>query len=587
VIDPRLTRIFVLPILAVVVLAAFSVGDRPNALRTFQAPDAYDGAVAMADVNRLITGYPSRPAGGAADRDAADEIAGRFKTDGLDVDTDTITARAPDGTSGDATQVYATRPGAGEGAIVVAAARDSIRPGSRAELTGTATLLELSNLLGKRRVSHPIVLASVSGTVGQLGYRALVKHVQAMDAPVRAIIVIGTVGTPDLSPPVVGFSNGPELASLRLRRTIEEAIRAQRPLGDARAGAAAQLVRLAAPVTTGGQGPLLRAGLPAILFSTSGDRVAPSDALPTAQRMEADGRAVLTSIIAIDNAGSVDLGPQQRLTAGDGTIPGWAIRAIVLVLLVAPGLLVIDGLARARRERQRVGRWMLWTALFAVPQLLAIGVVALANGAGWIDLPGGPIDPAVWDGDITPLAIFVGVTLVGQLALRPLILIALGLRGRRSNVPGAPLGLAVVLLVTAFATWVVNPAAAAMMVPAALIWPVILDTGMRPPKGWALLGVLVGLAPLLLLAENLLTRYPLGDASSAGSWFVALLSDGGIGLFPQLWFTVLMGCSIGALLLARHGRSTDPGDAEVTVRGPVTYAGPGSLGGTDSALDRG
>jgi hypothetical protein len=35
--------------------------------------------------------------------------------------------------------------------------------------------------------------------------------------------------------------------------------------------------------------------------------------------------------------------------------------------------------------------------------------------------------------------------------------------------------------------------------------------------------------------------------------------------------------------LARRGR---PEDIPVTVRGPVTYAGPGSLGGTESAIRR-
>jgi hypothetical protein len=38
-----------------------------------------------------------------------------------------------------------------------------------------------------------------------------------------------------------------------------------------------------------------------------------------------------------------------------------------------------------------------------------------------------------------------------------------------------------------------------------------------------------------------------------------------------------------AVRLARRGR---PEDIPVTVRGPVTYAGPGSLGGTESAIRR-
>lgn len=348
----------------------------------------------------------------------------------------------------------------------------------------------------------------------------------------------------------------------------------------------AQLVRLAAPVTTGGQGPLLREGLPAILFSTSGDRVPPADARPTEERLEADGRALLQSVIAIDNSAAVGLEPELRLAVADGIIPGWALRAIVLALLIPTGLLIVDGLARARRERQRVGRWVVWTLLFCLPQLLGILAVGLAARAGWVKLPGGPIDPALWSGEITPLAIFVVVTALGHLVIRPLLLFALGLKGKPSSGPGAPLALALVLEVSALLTWFVNPAAAAVMVPAVLLWPVVLDAGMRPGRVTAVLGVLLGLLPLLVLLQNLLTRYPLGDLSSSASWFVALLGAGDVGLFAQLWFAVLTGLSIGALLLARHGRYADPGDAEVTVRGPVSYAGPGSLGGVDSALDR-
>ncbi|MBJ7471895.1 MAG: hypothetical protein JHD16_11370 [Solirubrobacteraceae bacterium] len=584
--DPRLTRIFVLPLLAVLVLAAFSVQDRPRALRTFQAPDAFSGTAALAEVTRLAGVYPARPAGGPADTDAGRDIEQRFEADGLEVRTETAQVISPDGSDAEALQVTGERPGPKEGTIVIVAPRDGVRAGSRAELTGTATLLQLSSLLGKRRVEHPIQLVSVSGTMAQSGYRALARRLQSDDSPVRAVIVLGTLGTPDLLPPVVTFSNGPELASARLRRTIEEAIRNERSVGDARPGAVAQLVRLAAPVTTGGQGPLLRDGLPAILFSTSGDRVPPVDARPTAERMEADGRALLTSVIAIDNAGTVDLSPEQRLSAADGIIPGWALRAIVLALLIPPGLLIVDGLARARRQRQRVGRWVVWTLLLALPQLLGIGAVALAASAGWVDLPGGPIDPALWTGDLAPLVVFTVVAILGHFVLRPLLLFALGLRGQRSSGPGAPLALALVLEIAALATWVVNPAAAAVMVPAVVIWPVVLDSGMRPGRVAAIFGVVVGLLPLLILLENVLTRYPLGDVASSASWFIGLLSAGGVGLFAQLWFAVLTGCGLGALLLARHGRFSDPGDAEVTVRGPVTYAGPGSLGGVPSALER-
>lgn len=581
--DPRLTRIFVLPILAVVVIVAFSVQDRPRPLRTFQAADAFTGAATLLDVNRLTAVYPQRRAGSIADNDAAADVAARLQAAGLQVERETADVRTVDGQGAQAVQVYARRQGPRSGTIVIAAARDTVHTASRAEATGTATLLQLGEVLSGRQLEHPVLLASISGLPGQGGARALAEHLRGED-DVRAVIVLGTLGTPDLAPPVVAFSSGPEFASLRLRRTIEEAIRAQRSLGSARPSTAAQLARLAAPTTVGGQGPPLRDGQPAILFSTTGDRVPPTDVFPQEGRLEADGRAVLTSIVAIDNAGTIDLGPEQRLTTAEAVIPGWAIRAIVFALLAVPALLVLDGLARARRHRQRVGRWVLWAVLYGLPQLLGLLAVSIGAAAGWIELPGGPIDPALWSGSAAPLIVFAVVTLLGHLLVRPLLLTAVGLRGRRVTAPAAPLGFSLVLVITAFATWIANPAAAAMMVPAVLIWPLILDVRMRPGRWPALAGVVVGLLPLIALLWHLLTRYPLGDWSSSASWFVALLATGDLGLFPQLWFSMLGGCALAAVVLAWPGRSDDPGDAEVTVRGPVSYAGPGSLGGVDSAL---
>lgn len=581
--DPRLTRIFVLPILAVVVIVAFSVQDRPRALRTFQAADAFTGSATMTDVNYLAAFYPARGTGSVADNDASDYVAGRLQGAGFSVDKEPARVRTVDGSGAEAIQLLARRSGQRTGTIVVAAARDTIHTRSRAEATGTATLMQLGDALSGRRLEHNLLFASISGVPGQGGVRALARSLDGID-DVRAVIVLGTLGTPDLAPPVVGFSNGPEFSSLRLRRTVEEALRAQRSVGDARPSTGAQLVRLAAPVTVGGQGPLLRADRPAILLSTTGDRIPPTDVFPREDRLEADGRAVLSSIVAIDNSGDVDLRPEQRLTTADAVIPGWAIRAIVFALLVLPALLVLDGLARARRDRQRTGRWVLWTLLYGLPQVLGLLAVGLATRAGWIDLPGGPIDPAIWSGAGAPLAVFGVVTLLGHVVVRPLLLAAVGLRGRRVTAPAAPLGFSVVLVVTALATWVMNPAAAAMMVPAVIIWPLILDVRMRPGRWGALFGVLVGLAPLMLLLAHLVTRYPLGDATSTASWFVALMATGDLGLFPQLWFSMLGGCGLAAFVLAWAGRSDDPGDAEVTVRGPVSYAGPGSLGGVDSAL---
>jgi hypothetical protein len=50
---------------------------------------------------------------------------------------------------------------------------------------------------------------------------------------------------------------------------------------------------------------------------------------------------------------------------------------------------------------------------------------------------------------------------------------------------------------------------------------------------------------------------------------------------------VVLGCLLSAVTLSLlAARGSRPVPVPVTVRGPVTYAGPGSLGGTKSALRR-
>ena len=66
-----------------------------------------------------------------------------------------------------------------------------------------------------------------------------------------------------------------------------------------------------------------------------------------------------------------------------------------------------------------------------------------------------------------------------------------------------------------------------------------------------------------------------------------LLAGGGVGVVAALEWSVVLGCTFSVVAIAvQAARQPQPEDAPVTIRGPVTYAGPGSLGGTESALRR-
>ncbi len=75
-------------------------------------------------------------------------------------------------------------------------------------------------------------------------------------------------------------------------------------------------------------------------------------------------------------------------------------------------------------------------------------------------------------------------------------------------------------------------------------------------------------------------------------WTATLLLAGGhVGVLAALIWSCAFGCAVAISLVALTppadplGLGT-PEHPEVTIRGPLSYAGPGSLGGTESALRR-
>ena len=75
--------------------------------------------------------------------------------------------------------------------------------------------------------------------------------------------------------------------------------------------------------------------------------------------------------------------------------------------------------------------------------------------------------------------------------------------------------------------------------------------------------------------------------SFGGAWYGFLLVTGHqIGLYTALVAALLVACFVAALRIALARTIEAPPPAGPTVRGPGGYAGPGSLGGTESALSR-
>src|SRR5213078_2000605 len=77
--DTRVYRAAFAPLLLALVVAAFSLGDRPRPIQTTLAPDAFDGPRAFATLQRLVARFPERRPGDSGDEGVAAAVARSFR----------------------------------------------------------------------------------------------------------------------------------------------------------------------------------------------------------------------------------------------------------------------------------------------------------------------------------------------------------------------------------------------------------------------------------------------------------------------------------------------------------------------------
>jgi hypothetical protein len=157
--------------------------------------------------------------------------------------------------------------------------------------------------------------------------------------------------------------------------------------------------------------------------------------------------------------------------------------------------------------------------------------------------------------------------------------------------PGAASVVSLAFVCAAIAMWFLNPYMALLAVPALHLWMLATQTEVRPRTALILVGV--GLLPALILAVYYLVR--LGLDPLHGLWYLSLLTTGGaIGFPTAVLGCVLLGIFMSVLAIvrarAREGigvplppEERAPGPS---LFGPGGHAGPGMLGGTESAIRR-
>jgi len=338
-------------------------------------------------------------------------------------------------------------------------------------------------------------------------------------------------------------------------------------------------------VTVSEQGPIGAAGLPAVLLSYTGERGPVPRERVADRRLEAFGQAAVRAVSAIDAARPRDQDAFADAPHGIVTmrnvLPDWAIRLVIATLLLPALLAVLDAFFRIRRRRLPVAAALGRVAIGAVPILVAWVWLRLLGATGLLAATDGAVLPGAYPLDTTGLVAMGSAVLAAAFAWYA----ARRLLARPAARDSHALATGLVICGLTSVVWFFNPYAAALLLPAMHLW--LFAAG-----GWSgrasFAAIVGGLALPLLAAVYLGAALALGPVDFA--WASTLAVAGGHGFWTALVLAGLFAALGGLIrvLLAggRAERVREDGGGDIKTRGPLTYAGPGSLGGTQSALRR-
>jgi hypothetical protein len=244
-----------------------------------------------------------------------------------------------------------------------------------------------------------------------------------------------------------------------------------------------------------------------------------------------------------------------------------------------------DALAALFRRCEPVLSWLRWTVAAALPFMLTALFARSLGVTGLVTAPGAPVAPSAvpvqWPALLAVALVFV----LCWVWLRPAALRLVRATGDPAE-PGAGIVVVLVTLLAAICIWIANPYAAALVIAPLHIWLFALAPEFRLRRWIGIAVVALAALPLVLVLRVLAQSLGLGLGETL--WEGMLLVAGGhVSALSLLLWSLVAGCGASALLIAARGRDDSDEDAiPITVRGPTSYAGPGSLGGTESALRR-
>jgi hypothetical protein len=592
-IEPRVYRAAFVPALLALVLTMFSLQSRPRPLPQGLAADVlFDGRLAAIESARMAEREPDRRPGRPGNLRTAERVAEVLRARGFPSPVVQRFSHA----GRDLVNVIGRRAGRTRRQIVIVAARDAaVVPEATGSAADTAALLELARVFEGRPTRRTLVLASVDGSnLGEVGTTRLLEELPSPEL-VEGILVMSDLASPTRRGPFVqAWSNDSSRAGIGLQRTVSESIRQELDFDPGGSGALGQLARLSFPVGIGPQGVLLDAGYDAVRISGSGELPPEGDGPVEAideDTIGALGRATLRTVTALDQGPRPQHGPDSYVTAVTQVLPGWVLSLLAGTLLLPALVAAVDAFARVRRRRLDVLPWMRWLGGWTAPFLAGYALAELLALTGATPSPPpAPVPPEVHPVDGAALGVLAGVAAAMALAW----LLARWLAARpdprlsRPEGPGPAVAVALVLTVSSLLLWIVNPYAGLLVVPAAHLWLLALLLSGPPPRRLRAVLLLLGALPPVLVALYYL--FALSIDPLAGAWYLLLLATG----HATGPVTVFLGCLVlGALCataeLVYRTPAPPPEESEPegpSVYGPGAYAGPGSLGGTESAIRR-
>ena len=240
-------------------------------------------------------------------------------------------------------------------------------------------------------------------------------------------------------------------------------------------------------------------------------------------------------------------------------VPLWAVRLLVLALILPVVATTLDAVARTRRRGHTLMRWLGWVLTGAVPFVVGLVALLIARAGGLLSAtppgrgrqrrrqadrrrPGGAAGRARACG--RELRVPAARSACGLLTRLPEV-------GRRPESPAADaaaVALSVVTCVLTLVVWVLNPFAALLLVPALHLWLWLAQPGARSRRWSVALLVLLAAVPAVLVLVYYANAYGLSPVGLA--WSLALMTGGALPVVTALCWSVALGCLASAVVIA-------------------------------------